>query len=459
MPPSPQPPPVGHAGASDANLRTGLAFLQTLLNQRLEHYFGAAEAPFAFPEPPAWAGGAQGPFSEFLQARSPEPEAWLLLLMALAPSVYPNFYDGAIARFLPNGGNFPEFGGAKGHHHRGTLPTGETALFLLAGQDLDARLRLQRWLQSHPMIQQERIVTLESVKPGEPPLSGRLLLDPEWAEWMLTGRLSIPKLSTEFPAQYIETGLGWDDLVLDPQTLSHIREIEDWLQYNDILLQDWGLHTRIKPGYRALFYGPPGTGKTLTASLLGKYSGRPVFRVDLSMVVSKYIGETEKNLASLFEKAEYKDWILFFDEADALFGKRTGVRDAHDRYANQEVSYLLQRVEGHAGLVILASNLRNNIDDAFTRRFQSIVYFPIPKAPERALLWSKAFPPQVALAPGIDLGDIARRYELTGSNIVNIVHYCCLRMLATGQQTLSPELLIGGIRREYAKEDKVMSQG
>ena len=131
------------------------------------------------------------------------------------------------------------------------------------------------------------------------------------------------------------------------------------------------MRKRVKPGYRALFHGPPGTGKTLTATLLGKHTGRPVFRIDLSRVVSKYIGETEKNLSRLFDKAEHKDWILFFDEADALFGKRTEIRDAHDKYANQEVAYLLQRIESYAGLVILATNQRGNIDEAFLRRFQA----------------------------------------------------------------------------------------
>ncbi|MDX1909708.1 MAG: ATP-binding protein [Bacteroidia bacterium] len=442
--------------ADDINLRIGLVYVQTLLNQRLAHYFGQGEAPFMPPSQPVWDPEGSGPFSDFIRNRQPPLDEWLVLLMALIPSIYPNFYDGAVAHYLPSGGNFPEFGGTKGINHRGLLPTGETALFLIAGQDLHERLRVQRWFQTHPFFQQERIVTLESSKSGEPVMSGRLIPDPEWAEWILTGKLSIPRMNADFPAQYIETQQDWDDLILDPQTLVQIREMEDWLQYNDQLLQMWNLSTRIKPGYRALFYGPPGTGKTLTATLLGKYSQQPVFRVDLSMVVSKYIGETEKNLASLFEKAEYKNWILFFDEADALFGKRTGVRDAHDKYANQEVSYLLQRIENHAGLIILASNLKTNIDEAFTRRFQSIIYFPIPKPPERLRLWQKAFPPQVTLGPGVHLEEIARRYELTGANILNIVHYCCLRLMATAETVLTPDILLMGIRREFAKEDKVM---
>ena len=137
-------------------------------------------------------------------------------------------------------------------------------------------------------------------------------------------------------------------------TKGEIEQIKIWLTYNADLLQDSNLSRKIKPGYRALFYGPPGTGKTLTASLLGKQFNKEVYRIDLSQVVSKYIGETEKNLEKVFSKAENKDWILFFDEADALFGKRSNVQNAHDKYANQEVSYLLQRVEDFPGLIILA---------------------------------------------------------------------------------------------------------
>ncbi len=194
--------------------------------------------------------------------------------------------------------------------------------------------------------------------------------------------------------------------------------------------------------------------KHLTASLLGKSTGREVFRVDLSSVVSKYIGETEKNLASLFQKAEHKDWILFFDEADALFGKRTGVRDAHDRYANQEISYLLQRVETYNGLVILASNFMDNIDEAFLRRFQMVIHFPQPRASERLLLWQKAMPTAVNLNPDVDLRGLAEQYELTGADIVNVIHFCCLQAMAQQSNSLTREDLISGIQRELQKLKK-----
>ncbi len=179
-------------------------------------------------------------------------------------------------------------------------------------------------------------------------------------------------------ARLLKSKLEWKDLVLPGETMKQVEELHLKIRQNALM-----------PGYRVLFYGPPGTGKTLTASLLGKHTGRDVYRIDLSMVVSRFIGETEKNLAILFDKAENKDWILFFDEADALFGKRTSVRDAHDKYANQEVAYLLQKIENFEGLVILASNLKSNIDDAFIRRIQSRIYFPVSKYDERLKLRKK----------------------------------------------------------------------
>jgi SpoVK/Ycf46/Vps4 family AAA+-type ATPase len=287
-------------------------------------------------------------------------------------------------------------------------------------------------------------------------MSGRLVLDPEIVEQLTTGTVSKPRFSIDFPAEYIETEMEWEDLVLHPKTLLQIKEIEHWIAHNRTLLHDWGMKKRIKPGYRALFYGPPGTGKTLTATLLGKYTGKDVYRIDLSRVVSKYIGETEKNLSHLFDKAVDKNWILFFDEADALFGKRTDIRDAHDKYANQEVAYLLQRIESYDGLVILATNQRGNIDDAFTRRFQAIIHFPMPGTEEREEIWRKAFPPQIEITADINWNQIATRYELTGAGIINVAHYCAVEVLASKVFQLSLQLLETAIMREYIKEGKVV---
>ncbi|MCV9930375.1 ATP-binding protein [Flavobacterium sp. LS1R49] len=380
----------------------------------------------------------------------------LLLGLAFVPHIKPDFLSSIIAEYLPNGGELPEFGGIKTKNHRGILPTGETAQFLIAGNDLDARISFYNYLHNLSFLYQKRIIKIDMVPAGEPKLSGLIILEDEYIEKFITGKILKPQLSSIFPAQLIETQLEWDDLVLNPTTFNQINEIGTWLKFNDILLHEWDMKAKIKPGFRVMFYGAPGTGKTLTASLLGKYTKRDVYRIDLSMVISKYIGETEKNLSSLFDKATDKDWILFFDEADAVFGKRTNVRDAHDKYANQEVSYLLQRIENHPGLVILASNFKTNIDMAFTRRFQSIIEFEVPSYGERLQLWKNNLPKGIKISEDVNLNELSKKYDITGANIVNIIQYACLRTLEDGNESINLHHLLQGIKKEYAKEGKMM---
>ena len=439
--------------ANTPSLSTALSYLHSVVAGRLKVFAGQDDKIVL-------SGTAyyqdNSPFAQFIGKHEPTFEEYIIILLALSPHIQPNFYNQIIAECLPDGGDFPEFGGVRGNNHRGILPTGETAQFVIAGDDLEKRLDVQRILSNDHWFSKKHILWLEDVPDGEPLMSGRLVLDPEILEQLTTGTVSKPRFSIDFPAEYIETEMEWDDLVLHPQTLHQIKEIEHWIAHNQTLLHDWGMKKRIKPGYRALFYGPPGTGKTLTATLLGKYTGKDVYRIDLSRVVSKYIGETEKNLSHLFDKAVDKNWILFFDEADALFGKRTDIRDAHDKYANQEVAYLLQRIESYDGLVILATNQRGNIDDAFTRRFQAIIHFPMPGIEEREEIWRKAFPVQIEIAADINWNQIATHYELTGAGIINVAHYCAVEILANKVFQLNLQLLETAIMREYIKEGKVV---
>lgn len=399
---------------------------------------------------------ANGFIDEFIIENNLSEIDILILGLALVPHMKPDFLSSIIAEYLPNGGELPEFGGIKTKNHRGILPTGETAQFLVAGNDLENRISFYNYLHNQSFLYQKGIIKIEAVANGEPKLSGLLILEDEYIEKFITGKILKPQLSSIFPAQLIETQLDWDDLVLNSNTLNQIKEIETWLKFNDILLHEWNMKAKIKPGFRVMFYGAPGTGKTLTASLLGKYTQRDVYRIDLSMVISKYIGETEKNLSSLFDKAADKDWILFFDEADAVFGKRTNVRDAHDKYANQEVSYLLQRIENHPGLVILASNFKTNIDAAFTRRFQSIIEFEVPSYGERLKLWQNNLPKGIKIAEDVNLQELSKKYDITGANIVNIIQYACLRTLEDQNKSINLNHLLQGIKKEYTKEGKMM---
>jgi SpoVK/Ycf46/Vps4 family AAA+-type ATPase len=300
----------------------------------------------------------------------------------------------------------------------------------------------------------ESILWLEPVKEGEPVMSGRIILAQDVVDKILLGRESAPRFGVDFPAKRITTQMNWNDLVLPNKTSQQVTDIVTWLKHHHKISADENLKRKIKPGYRVLFYGPSGTGKTLTAGLIGKQFEKEVYRIDLSQVVSKYIGETEKNLESVFKRAESKDWILFFDEADALFGKRTNVQSSHDKYANQEISYLLQRVEDYPGLMILASNFRHNLDDAFVRRFHAVIHFPIPNAQERYVLWQKSLPDSLTSNSSVDLYQLADKYELTGASILNAVQFAVLQCYARNTTELQQADLLDGIRKELMKEEK-----
>ena len=380
-----------------------------------------------------------------------------ILLIALMPHLQPDFFESVIQEALPQGGDFPQFGGVRGSNHRGLLPTGETAQFIIAGNDLERRIAIQNVLLNESKLVKENIIELEPLKEGEPVMSGRLLISEEWLHKLLTNNEASPKFSSSFPAKRLLTPMNWDDLVLPVFTLDQINDITIWLQHSEAIMQDDVLKRKIKPGYRVLFYGSSGTGKTLTAALLGKQFGKDVYRIDISQMVSKYIGETEKNLEKVFTKAENKNWILFFDEADALFGKRTNVQSSHDRYANQEVSYLLQRVEDYPGLLILASNFKSNMDDAFLRRFHSIIHFPNPKASDRLKLWQKTLPSNYKIEAKTNLNELAEKYDLNGAAIVNIVHYATLKAASRNDEFMRHDDIVDGIRKEYRKEERTMS--
>jgi AAA+ superfamily predicted ATPase len=401
------------------------------------------------------SGGAEHPLAVFLDGLSAYPSQQLAVLLALLPELDPGFLGRMLKDKVPEGKDLPAFGGIRGKQHRGVLPTGETLQFLLGGNNIGARLATREVLASTSPLIKSRLLRLLPAPAGEPAMAGQLIIDPDWLESVFTGKVTPPVFSQSFPAQAVETDLNWDDLVLDAKTAAALSPIRNYLEFAGDIEGQAGYGRYARRGYRALFHGPPGTGKTLTAGLLGRAAGRMVFRVDLSMVVSKYIGETEKNLAGLFEKAEHKGWILFFDEADALFGKRTETKDSKDRYANQEISFLLQRVENYDGLVILATNFRNNLDKAFTRRFEAIVPFCTPGPEERVLLWQKMLPANLPPAANSDWETLARRYDLSGAAIANLLRHATLECVARGDEELSDVALMEAIRREFEKEDRM----
>lgn len=378
----------------------------------------------------------------------------ITLILALIPHIRPQLLDVFFTKNKTFNRRFTEFGGLQSANEAHFFPTVETCIFILAANNLKLRFELERLFDASHCFSQHNVFDLTTDSQTESKLKRPLRLTAEYLAYFTTGKPHRPEFDSNFPAQFIETRLTWDDLILHPGTNKQIQEIGTWIEHGATLMNDWQMAAKLRPGYRGLFYGPPGTGKTMTACLLGKSTGRDVYRIDLSLVVSKYIGESEKQLKRVFDQAQNRGWILFFDEADAVFGKRVESKSANDRYANQEVSYLLQRIESFDGIVILASNLKENIDIAFMRRFESVIYFPMPRPEERLRLWMQGFSKKAQLEEALDLEKIAREHTLSGGAVMNVIRYASLQSLKEQQRPISLNDVVSGIQKEYAKEGK-----
>jgi ATPase family associated with various cellular activities (AAA) len=260
-------------------------------------------------------------------------------------------------------------------------------------------------------------------------------------------------------AQKTTPKYAWNDIVLPVDRLNQLREIRNHVKYRERVYEQWGFDRKLSlgKGLSILFAGPSGTGKTMAADIIAGELALDLYRIDLSTVVSKYIGETEKNLSQIFSEAETSNSILFFDEADALFGKRSEVKDAHDRYANVETAYLLQRMEQYEGVVILATNFRKNMDEAFVRRLHFTVEFPFPNEEDRYRIWEDVWPKDTPRDPGLNLAFMARRFQITGGNIRNIALAAAF-LAADDSGVVGMHHLIRATQREYQKMGKVVAE-
>lgn len=433
-----------HAAAVAAEL----AWLDTCIEARLGHFFEGADTAFTLPEPPK--PDPDSALGKLIKTGPLDPSARAVLALALAVHVNSAVLDPFFVKNSAIDRPFSQFGGHISPNGA-FLPTAETALFLIAGTQTAARIRaMAHFDPDHPLATWAGL-RLARAEQGQS--SHRLELPVHRVVALCDGAPPRPDYSPDFPAQRLTTVLTWADLILPAAVKDQLEHILAWQENRASILHDWGLHRHAGAGFKALFSGPPGTGKTLTATLLGQRTNMDVYRVDLSMVVSKYIGETEKNLGLIFDLATERDWILFFDEADALFGTRTSASTSNDRYANQEVSYLLQRIESCQSLVILATNLRSNIDDAFFRRFQSAVAFTRPDASERLQLWTNILGP-LPRTEAIDLKALARTHDLSGASITNVVRHAAISAKRRGDTALSTGDIKDAITAEMRKEGR-----
>jgi hypothetical protein len=298
-----------------AFLTLEMEWLRQIIDLRLRLYFNENTSNKSITEilPPP-VNTDDGPYSAFILVNELTLPQRILLAIAIAPSIKPELLDAFFAKNTTYDKKFSEFGGTSTSTANCFIPTAQTALFLLAGNDLQLRFLYYQLFDPDQFLIKSGVIELNDVHHERSLLNSLLQVHDDYVGYLITGEYKNPAYNESFPAKQLTTGLNWEDVVLSAASREGIEEVRDWLQFGKEISMLKGLQKRLKPGYKTLFYGPPGTGKTLTAALLGKATKHEVYRIDISLIVSRYVGETEKNLAKVFDRAESKDWILFFDE-------------------------------------------------------------------------------------------------------------------------------------------------
>jgi AAA+ superfamily predicted ATPase len=429
-----------------------LNWLEKVINQVIRTYLlqeGNEQSWEDLPLPDLTSN--ETPYASVIQKYSLGKFERLAMALAIAPHVKPELLDVFIVKNQLTDRRFTEFGGVVNEKHNGFLPTIQTLHFLISSNQPENRIKCMDLYALESVLIQEGLLVLNHAENDYSPLNTVLTIDSSWIDNFILGEKTVIQLGSTFPTQKISTALEWGDVVLNNKVIDQLEDMVSWLKNSDTIMETWGLSKVLKPGYRALFYGPPGTGKTLMATLLGKSTQREVYKVDLSMIVSKYIGETEKNISKVFDLAKSRDWILFFDEADALFGNQTDVHSSNFRQTKRQSSYLLQKIEDFPGVIILASNQKIQIEESFIRRFQTMIHFPIPDVEERLQLWQNVFSMGCKLHEEVDLMKLAETYKLAGGAIINVMRFCALKAVKREVQLVTQSDILQGIKREFQK--------
>ena len=433
-----------------------LKWLEHFIAERMSATFGAAAFDRqgmldAAPE----LGEIDDYYAQFVKQHELTRIERLCFVLAATNNLRPNLLDPFLLRNKGTDMPFTEFSGQIGTSRRGFSPSCGTLIWLLSGGDILQMSEVYDLFEPTGKLVERQILTISKSHELSLRYDHLISVSDDIVDLVTSGKLRLPSYSADFPAEPQTTKLEWSDLVLEASLLRQLDHVAHWVNLDhNTPVSNVGKF--IKPGYRCLFYGPPGTGKTLAATLLGKRTGRPVYRIDISQLVSKWVGETQKNLSKIFNRAGDKNWILFFDEADAVFGKRGQASGAQDRYANQDISYLLQRTETFPGLIILATNLKGNMDEAFMRRFQSVLYFAKPGVYQRLALWKNIYELGVQISNSVDVEALARKYDISGGGLVNVFKFVYVEAQRNTPPVVTPDMIEAAMKLELSKVGRTL---
>lgn len=426
--------PVNHT-----SLNEEMQWLQSLIEMRCQELFlhDDTEPDIVAEVPQPQEFDDESPYSATVNSYHLTTIDRVILALGIASAHYPSILKTFVEIEESSNAFAIEAGGEYNKVNRSFKPTFQTALFLLSGKDLALWSHYSSQLINGSVLLQNDIIYNRSSTEF---IHGKIELDTAYLNYFLSDQKPQLDHGSYFPGKLYKSDLTMDDIILEENVREQIKPIGHYIK----ALENGFFKTNehgFKPGFIALFYGAPGTGKTMLAGILANTYGIDMYHVDLSQVVSKYIGETEKNLEVLFNRLQGKNCMLFFDEADALFGKRSDVKDAHDRYANQEVSYLLQRIEKFDGLTVLASNFENNMDDAFKRRIDVSVNVIRPTEPTRKALWEHYLPKNITFESDDLLQYLTKEYSYTGANIRNIMKNVAMALYERNETMITYSLL------------------
>ena len=423
-----------------------LQWLEEYIAFRCEEVFGVAPGENAAREPltqPTWMSPSHDKKTDTQIWQNFTVAECVVILTALANHIYPQVWDSfeaAIDNYVSSKPQTKHFGLVQPVASPYLQATLGTLLFLLGDTTIEAQASF--WELFTPNAPLRTTDLMEWPTNNDiPTLNFIPRLSPSFLQQLLTGQPPHPQYAPDFPATPLTTTKTWDDLILGERTALLVTQTRKWVQHYAQVSQQLGVHQG--QGYRLMMSGPSGSGKTMAAALLGRDAGKPVYRIDISNIVDKYVGETSKKLRRIFEVAEAQDWILFFDEGDALFGKRSeGGQSSNERYANQEVSYLLYKMEEYQGMIFLATNNRHAIDSAFKRRFDSLIRFDYPDDYTRQQLWKHFFekPGYLQLDPAITQAnwrELAANGKVSAAWIEKFYAYCVMQTTHTGDTYIS----------------------
>ena len=434
-----------------------LDWLQSVLESRIESYFqqGNTETSiFDLPQPDLSKNNTI--YGQLVRELELDAAERLVLILSLSPHLKPELLDLFLIQNSATNRGFTEFGGRVRGDREGFLPTGETALFMLAGGDLEARFKgAEIFNKRHPLFSQH-ILEFDEIGNGGIRMRGQLRISEEFLERLTTGKAFQPAYSSKFPLKPLTSDLDWSDLGLNPKLQKELEGILNWIKHEEVLMNDWKLSQHIEAGYKSLFHGPSGTGKNLAAALIGKSTNREIYEVERSLLLARHFRRNNEHIDSFFRTAERNDWILFFDEADSLFGKRTNVRESNGRYANQEVSYLRQKVEEFSGIILLATESQKELEFPFP--IDANVAFLEPDSRQRLVLWTSIFGGEnkkYKLARDIDFQELATNFEVNRENIIQVLKYATTATIGRGENEIRREDILAGIRKELAQKGEI----